>query len=112
MEIAFRTAKLEKLCNQFKAASRKWGKDNATKLQQQLQEISAAENLEQFCRLPAARCHKLEADRKGQWGCQLAHGMRLVFEPEGDPATFLEGGRLVPSKVTRIRIVEVKNYHG
>ncbi len=111
MQIAFRTAKLAKRCNQFKEACRAWGSENARILGQRLQEIEAAENLEQFCRLPGPDGHPLKGDRKGQWACNLVGLLRLVFVPDGEPSTYLEEGRLVRSKVLRIKVLEVRNYH-
>ena len=111
MEIAFRTSKLQKRCNQHQDACRAWGQENAEKLGRRLQEIYAADNLEQFCRLPAAGGHQLDQDLRGKWACSLAGRFRLVFEPDGDPTSFFSGGRVVAAKVVRVKILEVTNHY-
>jgi HTH-type transcriptional regulator / antitoxin HigA len=56
LEITFRTSKLAKLCNSAKEMQKKLGKPNAEKLQQRLNELAAAETLEDMRQLPGALC--------------------------------------------------------
>ena len=112
MKIAFKTSKLQKRCNRFKEASRAWGFDNARILNRRLQEIDAVENLEEFVHLPGPKCHPLVGHRNGQWACSLAGLWRLIFVPDGDPASYLKDGKVVTTLVSQIKVVEIEDYHG
>jgi toxin HigB-1 len=57
------------------------------------------------------RCHALTGNRRGQFGMALWGANRLVFEPDHDPIPTLEDGGTDQSAVTRIRILEVVDYH-
>ena len=112
MEIEFRTKQLRKRCETVKDASRKWGRESALKLVQRLFEIDAAEHLLDLLKLPAAKCHPLSGDREGQFAVRLRHPYRLVFEPVCEPNEYMRGNTIEPEKVTRVKILEVVDYHG
>lgn len=58
------------------------------------------------------KCHPLRADRAGQFAVSLRGPYRLIFEPDHNPVPRLDNGGIDKSRVTRIRIKEVENYHG
>ena len=68
--------------NSEKEMRAKLGPRNAEKLKVRLAELKAAVTLEDMGRVPAARCHELAQDRKGQLAVDLVHPKRLVFEPD------------------------------
>ena len=111
MEIRFHSRKVQKLCNSEKEMRKKIGPRVAEKLKQRLSELNAAVTLEHMKRIPAARCHELGQDRKGQLAVDLVHPMRLIFEPDHNPIPRKADGGLDWTKVTAIVIREVVDYH-
>lgn len=88
-----------------------FGKPLAERLQQRLAELKAAETLEDIRRLPPARCHELSQDRKGQLAVDLVHLKRLIFEPDHNPIPRRSDGGLDWPHVTRVRVIEIIDYH-
>ena len=74
--------KMAKIRNSEKEMKAKLGPADAKKLQQRLAELQSAETLADMKCLPAARCHELTGDRKGQLAVDLVHPRRLIFEPD------------------------------
>ena len=111
MEIEFGNNKLRNRCGNRKEAVKAWGLENARKILQRIGEIYAADTLADLYKLPQARCHKLKADRERQYAVDVVHPYRLVFEPAGTPESYMEGAEVIASKVTRVRLLEVVNYH-
>lgn len=72
-------------------------------------ELGAANNLSMLP--PAARCHPLEGDRKGQFAVDLKHPYRLVFEPLSDELPLKEDGSLDIGRITGIIILDIVDYH-
>lgn len=58
------------------------------------------------------RCHQLQGNRAGQFAVSLWGAHRLVFLPDHDPVPRLPDGGIDRSRVTRIVIKEVVDYHG
>lgn len=111
MEIIFRNAKLEKQCTDSRLMERTWGRDQAKKLRQRLDDLRAAANLAVMRTLPG-RCHELTADRAGQLSLDLQHPDRLLFEPAHDPVPEKPDGGLDWDGVTAVRILEITDTHG
>ena len=111
MEVSFSSRKMQKICNSQKEMQAKYGDRMAEALQQRLGELKAADTLGDMKRLPAARCHELTQQRKGQLAVNLIHPRRLVFEPDHHPLPTRPTGGLDWTKVTRILIIEVVDYH-
>ena len=102
---------MRKTCSSEKAMMRECGQKTARKLKQRLAELDAAKTLDDMKRLPAARCHELTQNRKGQLAVDLAHPHRLVFAPDHDPVPRKPDGGLDWSGVTRIVVLEITDYH-
>lgn len=111
MKINFTSRKLQKVCNSEKELRARFGKPLAERLQQRLAELKAAETLEDIRRLPSARCHELSQDRKGQLAVDVVHPKRLIFEPDHNPVPRKPDGGLDWSQITRIRVIEIIDYH-
>jgi proteic killer suppression protein len=111
MEISFASGKLQKLCNNEKKMRGELGPKCAAKLQQRLEEFAAAENLEDLRNLPGARCHELSGDLKGCLAVDLLHPLRLAFEPVDEPLAKKPDGGLDWAQTTRIRILDIQDYH-
>lgn len=111
MAISFATRKMQKLCNSEKDMRKGLDARNAERLKQRLAEFKAAETLDDISRLPPARCHELEQDRKGQLAVDLVYPKRLIFEPDHRPIPKKEGAGLDWKGVTRVLVIEIVDYH-
>lgn len=103
--------KMAKLCNSERAMQAKLGKRDAEKLKQRLAELKAATTLDDMKALPAARCHELTGDRKGQLAVALVHPRRVVFQPDQTPVPRKDDGGLDWSRITQIVVIEITDYH-
>jgi proteic killer suppression protein len=111
VEIQFTSRKLQKVCNSEKEMRTRFGKPLAERLKQRLAELKAADTLEDIRRLPSARCHELSQNRKGQLAVDVVHPRRLIFEPDHNPVPRKPDGGLDWPHVTRIRVIEIIDYH-
>jgi plasmid maintenance system killer protein len=112
MYIEFKSKKLKKEMETFKECVRKYGSDNARKINQRISEMVASLNLEEFCKLfRSARCHPLKGNRKGQYAIDIKHPYRIIFEPIISNEAYKDDGSLDLSKVIKIEIIEVIDYH-
>lgn len=100
MLVEYRTEKLRKYCTDFAAASRKFGPDNALRLQARISQLTAAASVEEMVAHHIGRCHALQGRRAGQYALDLAHPLRLVFVPRDD------------GTVRVAAIWEIVDYHG
>ena len=108
MDISFKDRKIRVKCEDRRTAERSLGAACAAKLRTRLSDLEAAANVGE---LFAGRPHPLTRDRQGQYAVDLAGGKRLVFEPDHDPCPWLENQAIDWSRVTRIRIVFIGDYH-
>lgn len=98
MDITYKSKKLEKICTNARTAERTYGRQMAEKIQQRIDEISAADTVEMMIQFHLGRCHPLLQDRKGQYAFDLVHPYRLVFEKRG-------------SEIQIANILEIVDYH-
>lgn len=111
MEVLFRTKKLQKACNSEREIIRTFGVSCGRLLQRRLADLAAAASLAELSTLPQTRCHPLKGQREGQFAVDLEHPRRLILEPAHDPPPLREDGGIDLERVTRIRVVEVVDYH-
>lgn len=98
MQINYRTRKLEKVCTIAHEAEKQYSKEMAEKIQQRIDEIKAAVNVEMMIQFKIGRCHPLKGDRKNQYAMDLVHPYRLVFEKKGND-------------IQIVLITEIVDYH-
>jgi len=110
MEIYFLNSKLAKILNNRNKIIKKYGSNMAKKIMQRLDDMKAAENLEELMTLPG-RHHPLKEDRKGQFACDLVHPYRLIYKPGNAPLPKDDKGNLIYSEITLIDIIEIEDYH-
>jgi proteic killer suppression protein len=110
IEISFGDKKLESSCTREAECRRRWGA-NCRVVQVRLVTLAAAETLADMSLAPG-RCHALKADRAGQYAVHLWGPYRLVFVPDHDPLPQDPHGGIDVTKVTRIQVLEIVNYHG
>lgn len=108
MNLDFKDKKLRELCEQRASAERKLGADSARKLRSRLADLQAAVCVTD---LAAGGPHPLQGDRAGQFALKLEGGKRLVFEPDHNPVPYREDGSIDWSRVTRVRIIYIGDYH-
>ena len=94
----------------MKTLVRKYGKQRAAKLGQRVGQLADAETLGDFRHLPG-RCHELKGNRKGQLALDLDGPYRLLFEPDHDLLPVTEESGLDWNSVTRVKILEIVDYH-
>ncbi len=113
MDIIFVSDRIARLCNDSKMAVRKLGPKAAKLLRQRLDELHAAETLQDLDPrfLPHPHCHELRGNLAGKLSVNLDHPRRLLFEPADEPVPRRFDGGLNWSQVTGVRIMEIRDTH-
>lgn len=111
IEISWGNRKLEKSCSDDRQGAKSWGAEQWKVLKVRLASLRAAPTLADMHGVPG-NCHRLHADRAGEFAVDLRGPYRLVFEPDHDPLPRLHDGGVDTTNVTSIRIKEVADYHG
>ncbi|MBT2515821.1 type II toxin-antitoxin system RelE/ParE family toxin [Streptomyces sp. ISL-90] len=111
MDVGFVNSRLAKVCNETSMRVRKLGVERSDKLQQRLDQLAAAANLAEFCKLPQARCHQLRKNRDEQFSADLDGPYRLIFEVADNPIHRLDDGGIDLTLVTRVRVLEIVDTH-
>jgi proteic killer suppression protein len=100
LEISFKTKKLERVCIDFASAKKKYSLEMAGKISQRLNELQAANSVENLVQYSVGRCHLLSGDMRGSFAMDLVHPYRLIFEKyETDAGD------------SCVRITNIKDYH-
>ena len=110
MNISFKNRELRKCANDDRFAVRKLGVRSAKLFKARLDDLNAADNLEDVRHLPG-RYHELTGNRKGQWACDLDQPYRLIFEPHESPIPKNESGQYLWIEIKGIEIIEITDYH-
>lgn len=110
MDIVFKNKKFQEECNNQRTLEKKHGKIRSKKIRQRLDNLRAANVLEDMRNLPG-RCHELRDNRAGQLSLDLDHPYRLIFEPADEPIPTKPDGGIDWTKVTAIKIIGVENTH-
>jgi len=109
LDIEFRTTRLKKDCEDSSRARARWGSRSAAIIMRRLVQVAAAQCLCDLTHEPPLRRHRLSGKREGQYSMDICDGLRLILQPlhaDGSPDL-----TSAPSRVTRVRIVEVVDYH-
>lgn len=112
MDILFADANLRKACNEFRLAQSRFGRARAKRLLKRLSELRAAGTLEDIGRLKIGHPHELSGGLAGKLAIDADEQFRIIFEPANEPTPKKADKGLDWSKVTAIRIVGVRDYHG
>jgi plasmid maintenance system killer protein len=110
MEIRFRKNKLQKQMSSASEIKKAFGV-MAKKVAARLDEIAASPNLAILMQIPAANCHALIADRKGQWALNISGNFRIIFEIDHDPIPLKDDGSVNTILVTIICVTDTEDYH-
>jgi len=112
MDISFKSRKLEKEFSDYKDLIRRYGPEQAKKIQQRLFELQAAENLDTLWSLPQIRSHELTGNLAGQISLDIKHPYRLLIAPDYKDPPQKEDGGLDRAKITKVKILRVEDTHG
>ena len=110
MEVRFTKKALKKMCPDWQCI-RSFGDDIGRKILLRVVQFKAANCLEDLKNAPG-RHEELRENRKSQLSCRLTANWRLIYRPFGNKDDYLEDGRLVWEKVTKVEIIEAEDYHG
>lgn len=110
MKIEYSKNKLKKQLSNASELKRAFGV-NAKRIKSRLDEIEASPNLAVLMQIPAANCHSLTGDRKGEWAVDVSANYRLIFEIQNEPIPKTTNGSVDVILVTDIRILKVDDYH-
>ena len=108
MDIKHKNEDLRKLCLVRAHAQKKLGADCAKKIRSRYSDLEAAQSVTD---LVAGDPHPLEGDRAGEFSLSLAGGKRLTFVPDHDLIPKTADDAIDWSKVNRIQIVYIGDYH-
>ena len=111
MEISFASRKLKKVFDSDRSLSKEFGAQMVKKIRVQMAILESAESLDRVPNVPPPRRHELSGKRQGQFAVDLKHPHRLIFEPANEPVPRKDDGGIDLAKVTRIKILEVLDYH-
>ena len=103
MDILFKSRKLEKEFSNYKALKRRYGPEQAKKIQQRMFELQAADNLDTLWTLPQIRAHELKGNLSGQISLDIKHPYRLLIKPDYDnpPQKVEKSGISMPATCRR-----------
>ncbi len=101
---------LKKVVNDDRKLYKKFGQKRGKLIKQRLDQLSAAENLEELRHAPG-KFHELTENRKGQWACNLDQPYRLIFVPHEAPIPTDEDGKYIWIEIKGVDITEIVDYH-
>ena len=110
MDIEFNTKRLAKQCNSRKAMAAQWDPEMAKKLQRRLNDLEAANCLEDLRHAPGMY-HELKGNRAGEIAVRLRGPYRLIFRPNHEPVPITPDSKIDWAQVSKILITEVVDYH-
>lgn len=107
MNLQFKSNKLRKQCEDYKMAQRDFGVNIGKKLTQRVNELLAADTLDDIAKNSKANgFHELDGDRNGKYAVYLGHPYRLVFKA----VTGNDGNEYLD--INSVILEEVGDYHG
>jgi plasmid maintenance system killer protein len=110
MKIDYNNNKLKKQLSSATEIKKHFGV-NAKKVSARLSDIEASPNLAVLVQIPAANCHQLTGNRKGEWALNISPNHRMIFEIGHDPLPLKEDGSIHTILVTDILITGTEDYH-
>lgn len=110
MEISYKKKKLQKQLSDASEIKRHFG-INAKRVAARIDDIVASPNLFVLMQIPAANCHSLSGNRKGEWALNISANHRIIFEPSDYPIPMTKDGSVDTKSVTKICFLEIADYH-
>lgn len=109
MYIEYKNERLKRILNSCSKLVQEYGADNARKVVQRLNEISAVTSVGMLVQHRIGRCHALKGDYAGMFAMDLSGGWRLLFRPVLGPSETLAEADLFTVEI--VCIMEVTDYH-
>lgn len=110
MELRFASERLKKTCESAAERKKRFGEPAAGKLKTRLDDLDAAQSMEDMRNLPG-HWEELVGDRKGQFSCRLAGGLRLIVSPLRQPPPTKPDGGIDWRAIDQVTVLEVVDYH-
>lgn len=110
MEIEYASNKIRKQFSNATEIKKAFGV-NAKRVSSRLEDIRASPNLAVLMQIPAANCHPLTGDRKGDWAVDISANHRMIFEIAHKPIPLKDDGGIDTITVTDILITKTEDYH-
>ena len=110
MKFEFLDSKLHAQCHDGRAATKAFGVASAKKLKTRLDDLDAAQSMEDMRNLPG-HWEELKHDRAGQFSVRLHGGWRLIVKPQKQPPPTKPDGGLNWVAIDSLYITEVVDYH-
>ncbi len=104
MKINFKSKKLKKKFETRKELERTYGARQAKKITQSMNELYAAESLQDIKHIPSSRLHQLSGNYKNYFAIDLVHPYRLIIKPEDGKIEDLR-------TITLVEVFKVEDYH-
>lgn len=95
MEIQYKSKKIRKVCTDANTARKNYGEKMARKIQQRIDELTAADSVEMMIQYHIGRCHSLTGNREGQYALDLVQPYRLIFIQIGNEIQIAEVQEIV-----------------
>lgn len=112
MDVFSRSRRLAKTYNTKGRLTRKYGSEMAEVIRRRLDDLRAADCLEDLRHAPG-RCHELTGDQRGVLSIDLRGPYRLLFTPVGTgQLPRKQDGGLDWERVDAVEILEVRDTHG
>ncbi len=110
MKIDFLSVKDKDFFEDSKKVAKKYGPGNAKKLQSRLDDLDAAQSMDDMRNMPG-HWEELKNDRAGQFSTRLQGGLRLMVKPQKQPPPTKPDGGLDWRAIDNIYIFEMADYH-
>jgi len=104
MKIRFKSKKLKKKFEAKKELEKAYGTRQAKKIIQRINELYAAESLQDIKHIPSSRLHQLSGNYKNCFAIDLVQPYRLIIKPEDGEIEDLR-------TITLVEVVKVEDYH-
>lgn len=113
MDIEYADDDLREAVNCEKELLRLFDKQVAKKIKMRIAVLDSAPCLADVPHTPPEMRHQLKGKRKGQFAVDTTRksGVRIIFLPNHEPVPLKEDGGIDLTKVTKIVIVEICDYH-
>lgn len=111
MEISFKTKQLKKDLNSAKRLTKRYGDIRARHIMRRMKVLSASTTLADVPHQPPERCHQLSGDRNEQFGVIIKDQWRIVFRVNHEPLPRKEDDGIDLTKITKITITWIGDYH-
>ena len=109
MDVEFKNSHIKELCENSRSAKQELGEACAKKLRSRIADIQAAASVHD---LIAGKPHPLTGKKDSmKYSIRLDKGMRLLIEPDQNPMPSRDDGGIDWTRVTKVKITYIGNYH-